>query len=557
MPDFFKEEKYQFGDKSIVLLRRKIPESAGSHSPCVGYPYNNPMGWEHQPVLFHCLSQKPAKALHETLKFFPGELCHIPCNEQEKLTLPCPQGRQAVNPIDLLSFVPCMDHSVDALGDTVSDDVKQFAMWLKGQLCGSSLFVLSLQPASFQAMCDLQKSGTVIRETHAGKRCPDDSFLVTTFRQVYELARHQGFNAVLVHGSGSFTRIQGSLRNEWYVKRHLAFVSRYSLHQVPFVRQGCQWPILQAGDTIDLVAFSSAYDPTCLPVIQKILESYGLKVRDCFARQCTSSLEYAHSDRQRFSQLRDALFAPDSQAVWAIKGGSGSSRLMADMLTLTPPDKVKPLIGFSDVTGMHLCLNTLWNWPTLHGILASCNREVSRLTHTRTNCQESVQPVLDILMGRLPENTLSYRGIQPLNLRAQQVKKICAPLLGGNMTLICNLADSPFIPLARDHILILEDIGVSPRQAERFLDLFRYSRLCQSTQVIILGEFLEAQKPSALEATNMRAILHRFAQKTEIPVFYWPEFGHGKQNRPLPLNCPAILYPSSTNSGFVLTSSSC
>ncbi|VVE14621.1 hypothetical protein PHO31112_02807 [Pandoraea horticolens] len=38
--------------------------------------------------------------------------------------------------------------------------------------------------------------------------------------------------------------------------------------------------------------------------------------------------------------------------------------------------RVKPVIGYSDVTALHLFFNHVWNWPTLHGIELCANGDI-------------------------------------------------------------------------------------------------------------------------------------------------------------------------------------
>src|SRR6201999_2596399 len=71
----------------------------------------------------------------------------------------------------------------------------------------------------------------------------------------------------------------------------------------------------------------------------------------------------------RFRQLRKALFARDSRAVWCVRGGYGAIRISQRLQALKAPRQPKLLIGYSDATTLHQLLNLFWGWPTLHGPL--------------------------------------------------------------------------------------------------------------------------------------------------------------------------------------------
>src|SRR5262249_27221206 len=98
------------------------------------------------------------------------------------------------------------------------------------------------------------------------------------------------------------------------------------------------------------------------------LQSWGLKPRvpkDIFKKNHLFSSPHAN----RMKQLKQALLATDSKAVWCLRGGYGSLRLAPELVRMRAPKHTKLFIGLSDISTLHLFLNQNWNWPTVHGPL--------------------------------------------------------------------------------------------------------------------------------------------------------------------------------------------
>ena len=68
----------------------------------------------------------------------------------------------------------------------------------------------------------------------------------------------------------------------------------------------------------------------------------------------------AGSDARRLAELHVALADPDLRAVFCARGGYGATRLLPELAALAPAGVPKPLVGFSDITALHL-------WLQAHG----------------------------------------------------------------------------------------------------------------------------------------------------------------------------------------------
>ena len=117
------------------------------------------------------------------------------------------------------------------------------------------------------------------------------------------------------------------------------------------------WQGLKQGDVVDLVAPGFRSGQEELRSAEEFIRSWGLVPRvpqGIFGDDVLSS----NSDEARFQMLKSALTAPDSRAVWCLRGGYGSIRLLPDLLKLKKPaGDAKLFLALSDITSIHLFLN--------------------------------------------------------------------------------------------------------------------------------------------------------------------------------------------------------
>ncbi|MBA5249869.1 MAG: LD-carboxypeptidase [Gammaproteobacteria bacterium] len=380
-------------------------------------------------------------------------------------------------------------------------------------------------------------------------------FFYTTNTPFFNFAKVAGYNAVVqsksVANDGSFS-VYAELKEVEYInlevkrgedsleQEMLLFIMRYFANQYSnFPVKG--WAALKQGDTIDLIAPSSATNKGNIDKTVKILESFGFAVSIKYAKSMPTKLHYANTDQYRADAFIQAMNNPDSQAVWVIKGGAGVTRLLPKLLKYPAPKISKPLIGFSDVTGLHNFVNQQWKMPSLHAIVADYNSEVDAEVRAKINIRESIKTVVDILLAQ-ENKVLFYPHLTPMNLLAKQAIKIDGALLGGNLTLVQSTLDTPFQARLDDKILILEDIGNSAHQLERILDNIRYSQLLNGVNAIILGEFIQTTQDKKAVTDMIDLVLQRFANGVDIPVFRGDFFGHSKLNHPMPLNTTTQIF---------------
>ncbi|WP_158218838.1 LD-carboxypeptidase [Roseateles aquatilis] len=294
---------------------------------------------------------------------------------------------------------------------------------------------------------------------------------------------------------------------------------------------------------IDVIAPSSPPDdpPATIAAIQAYFARTDLKVRIPKGLIApTRPLSAANTAERRVAFIEQALHS-DAKAIWAILGGGWGSELMPLLRRMRKPARPKPVIGYSDVTALHIFFNHVWGWPTLHGIELGANGDIGNGWN-----RNPIDETLIVLRGKTP--TLTYP-LTALNAVATQAEvRDGLRVVGGNSLLLSAMKGSVNFTSDTTHaVLFIESIANGPGEVSRLLDGFLYSPLVRQASAVMFGDFIHVGgRPNPpQEQAQFDFIQRRFAALLEpggMPVLRAENlFGHGPVNRPLPLNTPARL----------------
>lgn len=290
-----------------------------------------------------------------------------------------------------------------------------------------------------------------------------------------------------------------------------------------------KWQALRSGDVVDIVAPGFATDAETLQKAVEFLESWELRPR-LPAGLIQKHFLFANSDAERWKHFKKALQAPDSKAIWCLRGGYGSLRLLPQLARLRRPRQVKLLIGISDVCSLHSYLNQQWDWPTLHATL------LDRLGQGRVPLGIQKQ-LKSLLMGKI--SSVEFSGLKALNPAAQKVSRLKGSVVGGNLTVMQSLLATPYDFDLKNKFLLAEDIGERGYRLDRMLVHFGQAGKFKGCKGLLLGHFTGGDEPQG--GNLIKAVLNHWAQEQKIPVFSGIESGHGEKLRSLPLGTTALV----------------
>jgi muramoyltetrapeptide carboxypeptidase len=245
----------------------------------------------------------------------------------------------------------------------------------------------------------------------------------------------------------------------------------------------------------------------------------------------------AGTDEQRLSDFNAALADPSMDAIWCIRGGYGSIRLLdrIDYEALTARPRV--VIGFSDITTVLNAITQLTGLVTFHGPVARS----SMSAFTRQHFERILaQPMRAGRLERIP----CPSGV----LVAQENRIACLTggvaegrLIGGNLSLLQCLIGTPYFPDLSGAILFLEDVGEDLYRVDRMLAHLQLSGSLRNLAGVLIGRFTDLERSSRDGALGFDEVLANYLAPLRIPVAHGFPVGHIDDQWTLPLGVLARL----------------
>lgn len=274
-------------------------------------------------------------------------------------------------------------------------------------------------------------------------------------------------------------------------------------------------PYLQKGDTVAIVSTARKnIDDNLKPTIN-LLEGWGLKVK----MGNTIGLDYyqlAGTDEQRAADFQEQMDNPNIKAIWCVRGGYGTVKII-DKLDFTKfKQNPKWIIGFSDVTVLHSHLNRI-GIESIHGTMPV---SIARATDEAKN---SLCSVLfgDKLHYTLECDALNHNGIAK------------GELVGGNLSILYSLLGSESAIDCEDKILFIEDLDEYLYHVDRMMMNLKRNGCLSSLKGIIVGAMTDMKDNDIPWGRNALEIIEDTVKGLNIPIIYNFPAGHIRDNRAL------------------------
>jgi muramoyltetrapeptide carboxypeptidase len=298
-------------------------------------------------------------------------------------------------------------------------------------------------------------------------------------------------------------------------------------------------PVLRPGDTVGLIT-PGAYvsDPDRLALAARTVQFFGLRVK--LGANVGKRLGYlGGTDQERLDDLHAMFRDPEVKAIWAIRGGYGSTHLLDRIDYGLLRQNPKIFLGYSDITALHLAIHRHAGLVTFHGPVALADFSAYTQTWFRRALFEA-KP-----LGTLtnPPETNTLRPAHPLRtVRPGQAR---GRLIGGNLSLISRTLGTPYEIDTTGRILLLEDVDEEPYSIDGMLTQLRLAGKLQAAAGIVFGECHNCRprdyKPSFESTLSFGEVLDGILGKLAIPVLSGLTFGHTEDQLTLPLGVAAAL----------------
>jgi len=300
---------------------------------------------------------------------------------------------------------------------------------------------------------------------------------------------------------------------------------------------------MRKGDTVALIRPGSpSFDYGANEVATEIVASLGFTPK--LMPNAGKRLGYlAGTDAERAADLNAAFADPKIDAVWCLRGGYGTSRILPLLDYGTIRKNPKPFIGFSDITATLNAINRLTGLVTFHGPVAgSTLSEYSLAAFRKVVTDGFAGPIAE------PPPFAPREGIVDRENRVWKLApgKAKGRLVGGNLSVFSTLVGTPFEPELKGRILFLEEIEEDPYRIDRWLTQLLLTGKLSGLSGVALGKFSDCTPGPNRDSTLLgswtwqEVCADRLGQ-LGIPVVAGLCFGHTRDKATVPVGAMAEL----------------
>jgi len=314
---------------------------------------------------------------------------------------------------------------------------------------------------------------------------------------------------------------------------------------------------LAPGDTIEIIAPAAYLDKDRVTLAKKRLEEMGFKVRipeNLFRKKGF----LGGSDEERAAELMAAFADTEVKAIFPGTGGYGTTRIVDKLDYEVIRRNPKILIGFSDITGLHIAINQRTGLVTFHSpnpewgigneenLMPFTAKWFWRALLTKSyqeDRENNLHVGYTIYTHASDESKLDaklFDGVpRPVTIREGKAR---GRLIGGNLSVVNALMGTPYEIQTNGKVLLLEDIGEAPYRVDRMLNTLRLAGKFDHVAGVILGPFAARQKdPKWDDDVSMDDVLKDYFANRAVPVIANFPIGHVRFNATLPVGARVEL----------------
>jgi muramoyltetrapeptide carboxypeptidase len=292
-------------------------------------------------------------------------------------------------------------------------------------------------------------------------------------------------------------------------------------------------PSLQKGDTIAILATARKnIDDNLKPAID-LLHSWGLEVVIGKSIGLDDN-QLAGTDAQRAEDFQQQLDNPNIKAIWCVRGGYGTVRII-DLLDFTKfKQNPKWIIGFSDVTVIHSYVNKL-NIASIHAAMP--------VTVGRASV-ESVETLRQAIFGESLKYEIPF---DPAN-RLGNAK---GEIVGGNLSILYSLMGSNAQIDCKGKILFIEDLDEYLYHVDRMMMSLKRCGCFDGLNGLIIGTMSKMRDNDIPWGKNANQIIADVTKEYSFPILYNFPAGHFHDNRALIFGKQVSLELNATTSKVI------
>lgn len=293
---------------------------------------------------------------------------------------------------------------------------------------------------------------------------------------------------------------------------------------------------LKSGDVIGIISpASSPDDLTKINSGVQYLEKLGYRVE--VGKNVGLQEGYlAGTDIERLNDLHDMFNNKHIKAIFSIRGGYGSGRLLDKIDYRLIRNNPKIFVGYSDINALQMAFYTKCGLITFAGpmVAVDFHEEVSTFTE-------------EVFWRTITSNKKIGRVKNPRNEKIYVLTKGRAQgrLVGGNLSIFSSLIGTEYFPKIKDAVLLLEDVNEAPYRIDRMFNQLKLAKIFKQIKAVVLGHFVNCIETDTTKKTfTLNEVVIEYFQNMKIPVMYNLRHGHVKENITMPFGIKCVVNAS-------------
>jgi muramoyltetrapeptide carboxypeptidase len=271
---------------------------------------------------------------------------------------------------------------------------------------------------------------------------------------------------------------------------------------------------LKAGDKVGIVATARKVTEEHVEPAVREFEKWGLQVILSPYLYRSGHSYLAGTDENRIAGVQQFLDDPEIAAIICARGGYGTTRII-DNVDFTEFKKYpKWIVGFSDVTALHLKLSSL-GFESIHGTMP--------VLFSKEDSASSIDQLRKALFG------------QPVELAATASQhnrhgSATGKLIGGNLSLLVDGLGTSHEPETQGKILVLEEVDEYLYKIDRMMVQLKRAGKLRQLAGLVCGHFTDIKDTELSFGESVEEIIRFHTKEFSYPVAFDFPTGHENPN---------------------------
>lgn len=237
---------------------------------------------------------------------------------------------------------------------------------------------------------------------------------------------------------------------------------------------------------------------------------------------------FAAPDADRIADFNAALRDDSVDAIWCLRGGYGVMRILEHLDYDAARRHPKPIMGYSDITGLH----------------AAIGRACEIVSYHSPNARTPLTPFARESFERALIHGADSCGVAP-DARVIRGGRARGRLAGGNLSLLSSLVGTPYLPDLDGAILVVEDTNEGLYRVDRMLTQLSIAGELSGLAGVAFGYCTSCDADESpgdgRQSRTLDDVLAEFASTLDIPCIAGIPMGHVDDQWTIPLGAIATL----------------